>query len=120
MGSWHPPGRGDSRRPLLFSGAPPYCTALDLLFVLRFGMGVEGVAWAWLSWLHRPSFGAIGDRCPSANGADSAADPLVTFASIFPLLRQIIRVGVLCSLQMAITAFLQRLCSSPISTPFWR
>lgn len=52
---------GDSRRPFYFLVVSAVLnTALDLLFVLRFGMGVEGVAWAWRAWpglqsLHRPS-----------------------------------------------------------------
>ncbi len=38
---------GDSRRPFYFLVVSAVLnTALDLLFVLRFGMGVEGVAWA--------------------------------------------------------------------------
>ena len=94
---------GDSQRPFYFLVVSAVLnTALDLLFVIRFHMGVDGVAWA-----------TVIAQCASAVltlGVLLRAD---TSIRLIPkdirlhrdMLVQTIRVGIPAALQMAVTAF---------------
>ncbi len=94
---------GDSRRPLIFLIISAVVnTALDLLFVVRFNMGVKGVAWATVI-------------------AEALSAVLVTVTLIFTdapyairpremhvdrgLLRQIFAIGLPSAIQSAVTSF---------------
>ena len=77
-------------------------TALDLLFVLRFGMGVEGVAWATVIAQAVSALLVIVVLLRTEQTVRLIPRDLRIH---LPVLRQIIRVGVPSALQMAITAF---------------
>lgn len=77
-------------------------TALDLLFVLRFGMGVEGVAWATVIAQVVSALLVIVVLLRTQQAVRLIPRDLRIH---LPVLRQIIRVGVPSALQMAITAF---------------
>ncbi|MBQ8088203.1 MAG: MATE family efflux transporter, partial [Clostridia bacterium] len=94
---------GDSRRPFYFLVvAAVINTVLDLVFVIAFHMGVEGVAWA-----------TVIAQCFSAAltmatllRADSCVRVFIHHVRFhWEMLRQIIAVGIPAALQMAVTAF---------------
>ena len=94
---------GDSRRPFYFLVVSALLNiGLDLLFVLSFGMGVEGVAYA-----------TILSQFVSATLAFATLIRSDSVVRVSPrririhmdTLRQIIRVGIPAALQMAVTAF---------------
>ena len=94
---------GDSRRPFYFLVVSAVLnTALDLLFVLRFGMGVEGVAWATVIAQAVSALLVIVVLLRTEQTVRLIPRDLRIH---LPVLRQIIRVGVPSALQMAITAF---------------
>ena len=94
---------GDSRRPFYFLVVSAVLnTALDLLFVLRFGMGVEGVAWATVIAQAVSALLVIVVLLRTQQAVRLIPRDLRIH---LPVLRQIIRVGVPSALQMAITAF---------------
>ena len=94
---------GDSKRPFYFLVVSALLNiALDLLFVIGFGMKVEGVAYATI--LSQGVSAALillvlarGEDCVRLRWKDLRADRRI--------LRQIIRIGVPSALQMAITSF---------------
>ena len=70
----HPPGRGGFPPPLLFSGGlrrTEHGAGPAIRAAVRYGCGGRGMGYGYCTG----RLGASGDRCPSANGADSAADP---------------------------------------------
>ena len=94
---------GDSRRPFFFLCVSALLnTALDLLFVLRFGMGVAGVAWA-----------TVIAQCVSAVlvlitllRADSCIRLIPRELRIsWEMLKKIFKIGIPAALQMAVTSF---------------
>ena len=94
---------GDSRRPFLFlCVSASLNTVLDLLFVLVFGMGVAGVAWA-----------TVIAQCISAllvlvtlmRSRSCIRLILRELRISWEMLRKIVRVGIPAALQMAITSF---------------
>lgn len=94
---------GDSRRPFYFLVVSALLNiALDLLFVVGFGMKVEGVAYATIlsqgvSAALILSVLARGEDCVRLRLKDLRVDRRI--------LRQIIRIGIPSALQMAITSF---------------
>ncbi len=94
---------GDSRRPFLFLCVSALLnTVLDLLFVLRFGMGVAGVAWA-----------TVIAQCVSAVlvlitllRSDSCIRLIPRELRIsWDMLKKIFKIGIPAALQMAVTSF---------------
>ena len=94
---------GDSQRPFYFLVVSALLnTALDLLFVIRFGWGVAGVAWA-----------TVIAQCVSAaltlvtlmrtESSVRLRPTHIRFAGA--MLSKIVRVGIPAALQMAITSF---------------
>ncbi len=94
---------GDSRRPFYFLLVSAVLnTGLDLLFVLKFGMGVEGVAYATIIaqavsalltvWVLLRAEGCIRLELRALRMTGS-------------VLKQIVAVGIPAALQMAVTAF---------------
>lgn len=95
---------GDSRRPFYFLVVSALLNiALDLLFVIGFGMGVEGVAYATIlsqgisAILTLAVLARSNEDCIRLRLRELKVDPRI--------LRQIIRIGVPSALQMAITSF---------------
>ena len=95
---------GDSRRPFYFLVVSALLNiALDLLFVIVFGMKVEGVAYATIlsqgvsAALTLAVLARSGEDCIRLRWNDLKISPRI--------LRQIIRIGIPSALQMSITSF---------------
>lgn len=95
---------GDSRRPFYFLVVSALLNiALDLLFVIRFGMGVAGVAYATIlsqgvsAVLVLSVLARSGEDCIHLRLRELRVDPRI--------LRQIIRIGIPSAIQVAITSF---------------
>ena len=94
---------GDSQRPFYFLlVSAGVNTALDLLFVLKFGMGVEGVAYATVI---AQGVSAVLTLWVLARAEGSIRLELRSLRLTWRVLQQIIAVGIPAALQMAITAF---------------
>ena len=94
---------GDSRRPFYFLLVSAVLnTGLDLLFVLRFGMGVEGVAYATII---AQGVSAILTVWVLLRATGCIKLELRALRMTWSVLRQIVAVGIPAALQMAITAF---------------
>jgi putative MATE family efflux protein len=94
---------GDSRRPFYFLVAAALInTILDLLFVIVFHMGVEGVAYATIV---AQAISAILTIVTLLRTSSCVHLDLVKIRFHGKMLRQIIHVGIPAALQMAITAF---------------
>ena len=94
---------GDSRRPFYFLLVSAVLnTGLDLLFVLRFGMGVEGVAYATVI---AQGVSAVLTLWVLARAEGSIRLELRSLRLTWRVLQQIIAVGIPAALQMAVTAF---------------
>ena len=94
---------GDSQRPfyiLLVSAGVN--TALDLLFVLKFGMGVEGVAYATII---AQAVSAVLTIAVLIGYDGSVKLSLRDLRIHWRMLKKIVAVGIPAALQMAITAF---------------
>ncbi len=94
---------GDSKRPFYFLVVSALLNiALDLLFVIGFGMGVEGVAYATIlsqgvSAVLILAVLARSGSCIQLHWRELRISPRI--------LRQIVRIGIPSALQMAITSF---------------
>ena len=94
---------GDSRRPFYFLVAAAVInTVLDLVFVLVFKMGVEGVAYATII---AQAISAVLTMATLMRAQSCVKLHLRRLKLHAALLAQIIRVGIPAALQMAITAF---------------
>lgn len=94
---------GDSRRPFYFLLVSAVLnTGLDLLFVLKFGMGVEGVAYATII---AQAVSAALTIWVLMRPAGCIRVELRALRMTWSVLRQIVSVGIPAALQMAITAF---------------
>lgn len=94
---------GDSTRPFFYLALSAVTNiVLDLLFVLHFGMGVDGVAWATVIAQFLSALCVVIDLLRYK----SCIKLCIRKLSIdFKILRDIFRVGIPAALQMAITAF---------------
>ena len=94
---------GDSQRPFYFLlVSAGVNTALDLLFVLKFGMGVEGVAYATI--IAQAVSAAL--TIAVLIGYDGSVKLSLRDLRIhWRMLKKIVAVGIPAALQMAITAF---------------
>ena len=103
MGSGILQAAGDSRRPFYFLVVSAVVnTALDLLFVLQFGMGVEGVAYATII---AQAVSAILTMIVLMRYDGSIRLELRKLRFHWDMLKKIVSVGIPAALQMAITAF---------------
>ena len=103
MGSGILQAAGDSRRPFYFLVVSAVVnTALDLLFVLQFGMGVEGVAYATII---AQAVSAILTMIVLIRYDGSIRLELRKLRFHWDMLKKIVSVGIPAALQMAITAF---------------
>ena len=94
---------GDSRRPFYFLLVSAVLnTGLDLLFVLKFGMGVEGVAYATII---AQAVSAILTMIVLIRYDGSIRLELRKLRFHWDMLKKIVSVGIPAALQMAITAF---------------
>ena len=94
---------GDSQRPFYFLlVSAGVNTALDLLFVLKFGMGVEGVAYATII---AQAVSAVLTLWVLMGAEGGIRLELRALRFTWSVLRQIVAVGIPAALQMAITAF---------------
>ncbi len=94
---------GDSRRPFYFLLVSAVLnTVLDLLFVLKFGMGVEGVAYATII---AQAVSAVLTLWVLMHAEGGIRLEWKALRFTWSVLRQIIAVGIPAALQMAITAF---------------
>ena len=94
---------GDSQRPFYFLlVSAGVNTALDLLFVLKFGMGVEGVAYATII---AQAVSAVLTIAVLIGYDGSAKLSLRDLRIHWRMLKKIVAVGIPAALQMAITAF---------------
>lgn len=94
---------GDSRRPLYFLiFAAVLNTALDLLFVIVFRMGVAGVAW---STTVSQALSAVLVLVTLSRSEDSYRLVWRDLRITRPLLREMLRIGLPTSVQMGLTAF---------------
>ena len=94
---------GDSRRPFYFLlVSAGVNTALDLLFVLKFGMGVEGVAYATII---AQAVSAVLTIAVLIGYDGSVKLSLRDLRIHWDMLKKIVAVGIPAALQMAITAF---------------
>lgn len=95
---------GDSKRPFYFLVVSALLNiALDLLFVIGFGMKVEGVAYATI--LSQGVSAALILLVLARSGEDCIRLRWKELRADRRILRQIIRIGVPSALQMAITSF---------------
>jgi putative MATE family efflux protein len=95
---------GDSKRPFYFLVVSALLNiALDLLFVIGFGMKVEGVAYATI--LSQGVSAALILLVLARSNEDCVRLRLQELRVDRRILRQIIRIGVPSALQMAITSF---------------
>lgn len=94
---------GDSRRPFYFLVVSALTNvALDLLFVLGFRMGVEGVAYATVI---SQAISAILVMITLFRSKESYGVALKYFKCDFSILFKIFKVGLPAALQMAVTSF---------------
>ena len=94
---------GDSRRPFYFLVVSAVInTALDLLFVLKFGMGVEGVAYATIIAQAVSAVLTIAVLMRYDGSVKLSPQKLRIH---WDMLKKIVAVGIPAALQMAITAF---------------
>ena len=94
---------GDSQRPFYFLlVSAGVNTALDLLFVLKFGMGVEGVAYATII---AQAVSAVLTIAVLIGYDGSVKLALRDLRIHWRMLKKIVAVGIPAALQMAITAF---------------
>lgn len=94
---------GDSQRPFYFLLVSAVVnTALDLLFVLKFGMGVEGVAYATII---AQAVSAVLTIAVLIGYDGSVKLSLRDLRIHWRMLKKIVAVGIPAALQMAITAF---------------
>ena len=101
---------GDSKRPFYFLVVSALMNiVLDLLFVIKFGMGVAGVAYATIiSQLVSAILVAIvllKTSSPVKLVIKELIHDIKHIKEIFPIFKKIIKVGIPAALQMAITAF---------------
>lgn len=95
---------GDSKRPFYFLVVSALLNiALDLLFVIGFGMKVEGVAYATI--LSQGVSAALILGVLARSGEDCIRLRLRDLRVDGRILRQIIRIGIPSALQLAITSF---------------
>lgn len=94
---------GDSRRPFYFLVVSAVLnTVLDLLFVIKFHMGVEGVAYATIIAQAESALLTLWVLMRAEGGIRLE---LRALRFTWSVLRQIVAVGIPAALQMAITAF---------------
>ena len=94
---------GDSRRPFYFLVVSAVLnTVLDLLFVIKFHMGVEGVAYATII---AQAVSALLTLWVLMRAEGGIRLELRALRLTWNVLRQIVAVGIPAALQMAITAF---------------
>ena len=94
---------GDSQRPFYFLlVSAGVNTALDLLFVLKFGMGVEGVAYATII---AQAVSALLTVWVLLRAEGCIKLELRALRMTWSVLKQIVAVGIPAALQMAVTAF---------------
>ena len=94
---------GDSRRPFYFLVVSAVLnTVLDLLFVIKFHMGVEGVAYATII---AQAVSALLTLWVLMRDEGGIRLELRALRFTWSVLRQIVAVGIPAALQMAITAF---------------
>ena len=94
---------GDSRRPFYFLLVSAVLnTGLDLLFVLKFGMGVEGVAYATII---AQAVSALLTVWVLLRAEGCIKLELRALRMTWSVLKQIVAVGIPAALQMAVTAF---------------
>lgn len=94
---------GDSRRPFYFLVVSAVLnTVLDLLFVIKFHMGVEGVAYATII---AQAVSALLTLWVLMRAEGGIRLELRALRLTWSVLRQIVAVGIPAALQMAITAF---------------
>ena len=94
---------GDSQRPFYFLlVSAGVNTALDLLFVLKFGMGVEGVAYATII---AQAVSAVLTIAVLIGYDGSVKLSLRDLRIHWDMLKKIVAVGIPAALQMAVTAF---------------
>ena len=94
---------GDSRRPFYFLVVSAVLnTVLDLLFVIKFHMGVEGVAYATII---AQAVSAVLTLWVLMEAEGGIRLELRALRFTWSVLRQIVAVGIPAALQMAITAF---------------
>ena len=94
---------GDSRRPFYFLLVSAVLnTGLDLLFVLKFGMGVEGVAYATII---AQAVTALLTVWVLLRAEGCIRLELRALRMTWSVLKQIVAVGIPAALQMAVTAF---------------
>ena len=94
---------GDSRRPFYFRVVSAVLnTVLDLLFVIKFHMGVEGVAYATII---AQAVSAVLTLWVLMRAEGGIRLELRALRFTWSVLRQIVAVGIPAALQMAITAF---------------
>ena len=94
---------GDSRRPFYFLVVSAVLnTVLDLLFVIKFHMGVEGVAYATII---AQAVSALLTLWVLMRAEGGIRLELRALRFTWNVLRQIVAVGIPAALQMAITAF---------------
>lgn len=94
---------GDSQRPFYYLVVSALVnTGLDLLFVIRFQMGVKGVAWATI--IAQAISAALVLRTLLREQSSIRLIPRELHMH-WPMLSKIIRVGIPAALQLAVTAF---------------
>lgn len=94
---------GDSRRPFYFLVVSALLnTGLDLLFVLKFNMGVEGVAYATII---AQAISAVLVLLVLLRTGSCVRLSVSKLAIHWEILKRIFKVGIPAALQMAITAF---------------
>ena len=94
---------GDSRRPFYFLVVSAVLnTGLDLLFVIRFHMGVAGVAWATII---AQAVSAVLVLAVLMRTDSCVRVELRRLRVHWDMLKKIVRVGIPAALQMAVTAF---------------
>ena len=99
---------GDSRRPFYFLVVSAVLnTGLDLLFVIRFHMGVAGVAWATIiaQAVSAVLVLAVLMRTVLMRTDSCVRVELRRLRVHWDMLKKIVRVGIPAALQMAVTAF---------------
>ena len=94
---------GDSRRPFYFLVVSAVLnTGLDLLFVIRFHLGVAGVAWATII---AQAVSAVLVLAVLMRTDSCVRVELRRLRVHWDMLKKIVRVGIPAALQMAVTAF---------------
>lgn len=94
---------GDSTRPFYYLVVSAVInTVLDLVFVLRFDMGVAGVAWATIL---AQGISAVLTLITLLRSDSCIRVSLRALRIHFDMLQKIIRVGIPAALQMAVTSF---------------